>query len=721
MCSSDLSNQLAQLQGLEDAEVRLTLTPSDAQGVIVEADVLAGKVQLTQPYALTASRVNVSTRFPVGGASVAKVQLAVQAEQLLLADGTTIAFPRGRIRGTAKLTPGAWNYTPEEFEAAAQSVTTELLSQPLGCTYALSRSLTPRLSGTLSTELAGTAVFADVSVDLAEKSAEAELNSWVGPAILKPVSDALGRDLSRWVSVTRPVALAGRVRFDPGWKLASATAWVDGEGVTAYGVSLDEARGRVTLEGTKLAATDVVLRTGPSRAAGTYTMDTANLDFRFLLEGRLMPAAISTWFRSGWWDRLFSHFDFTAAAPAANVDVTGRWGLPDWTTVFVSVLADRPAIESVPLDRVQTVVFVRSLYYEARELAVRHRGGSGSGTFSHWSDPVTRQSSRLDFQGDTVGLDPAELLAMLGDTGRRITSPFRFRDAPELKVQGRLDYEPGAVAVHPDIHVQGSSPGVVELYEFPVSNLRFTAEVKDDAITVVPEVDFGGGKGTGKVWLTGRDGQQTLRFDYALKNAKLGPLAEAIEDYSARRSGNTRAEKSAYMAKASDVTVNLTLAAEGPAANRYGLKGRGQADLEGAKLGDVPLLGPLSELIPVLTLRFTRMQAGFELDGPALRLPDAKMAGANSGIEARGVYNLQTGILDFNARVAPFSESSNPLQALANLLTQPLSDILQVHLSGTLRKPAWALALGGTRDPLQTNASANGGSAPVSTAPTGSP
>ena len=122
-------------------------------------------------------------------------------------------------------------------------------------------------------------------------------------------------------------------------------------------------------------------------------------------------------------------------------------------------------------------------------------------------------------------------------------------------------------------------------------------------------------------------------------------IAEAIEDYSARRSGNTRAEKSAYMAKASDVTVNLTLAAEGPAANPYGLKGRGQADLEGAKLGDVPLLGPLSELIPVLTLRFTRMQAGFELDGPALRLPDAKMAGANSGIEARGVYNLQTGIL----------------------------------------------------------------------------
>ena len=118
--SHEISNQLAQLQGLEDAEVRLTLTPSDAQGVIVEADVLAGKVQLTQPYALTASRVNVSTRFPVGGASVAKVQLAVQAEQLLLADGTTIAFPRGRIRGTAKLTPGAWNYTPEEFEAAAQ-------------------------------------------------------------------------------------------------------------------------------------------------------------------------------------------------------------------------------------------------------------------------------------------------------------------------------------------------------------------------------------------------------------------------------------------------------------------------------------------------------------------------------------------------------------------------------------------------------------------------
>ena len=44
----------------------------------------------------------------------------------------------------------------------------------------------------------------------------------------------------------------------------------------------------------------------------------------------------------------------------------------------------------------------------------------------------------------------------------------------------------------------------------------------------------GGGNGTGKVLLTGRDGQQTLRFDYALKNAKLGPLAEAIEEFRRR-------------------------------------------------------------------------------------------------------------------------------------------------------------------------------------------
>jgi hypothetical protein len=703
--SHEVSTWLRQLEGVEDAEVRLALTPSDAHGVIVEASLLAGKVQLTKPYALTARAVDVATRFPVGGASVAKVELDARAAELLLADGTAIAGPRGRIRGSANLTPGLWNYTPDEIEASARSVATPLLSQPLGSTYALSRSLGPVLGGVVSTELAGTDLFADATVDLAQKSATAGLTARVGPGLLKPVSDAVGRDLTRWVTLTRPIAIAASVRLDPGWKLGNATARIDGEDVTAYGVPLDEARGRVTLDGTSLAATEVVLRTGPSRAGGSYTMDTTTRDFRFLLGGRLVPAAINPWFRSGWWERLFSHFDFSAAVPAANVDVAGRWGLPERTTVYVSVQADQPAIEGVPLDQVRTVLFVRSQFYEARELSVRHRGGSGTGTFARWADPVTKQPARLDFQGATTGLDPRELLAMLGDTGRRIAAPFRFGTAPDLQVEGRLDNDPATNEVRPTVHVQGSSPGVVEVYDFPVSNIRFTAEVKDNDITVVPEVDFGGGKGSGRVWLTGRGAQQNLRFEYTLKGAKLGPTAEALESYAARSNPTPRSEKSTYLTKASDVNVNISLNAEGPPGNLYGLNGRGRAELDGARLSEVPLFGLLSDVLPVLTLRFTKMQTDLELAGAALRLPNVKLTGANSGADAVGTYNLQNRALDFNVKAYPFSETSNPLLLPLNLITRPLSELFEMHLGGTLDKPAWSVgASNSAREPARTEA-----------------
>jgi hypothetical protein len=716
--SHEIATQLRQLEGLEEAEVRLTLTPSDVHGVIVEARMLAAKVPLTRPFALVARGVSVFTRFPVGGTTVAKVQLEAQADELALPDGTVIASPHGRIRGSANLTPGAWGYTPDEFEAAARAITSPLLPHPLGSTYAVSRSLTPRLSGLISTELAGTAVFADASADLGQQSADVTLDSRVGPALLSAVAQSIKRDLGRWVSLTRPVDLTARLRLDPSWKLTSATAVVDGEDLTAYGVPLDEARGRITLNGSALAATEVVVRTGPSLAAGSYTMDTASRDFRFLLEGRLVPAAISPWFRSGWWDRLFSHFDFTAAVPAANVDVTGRWGVPERTQVYISVLADGPAIEGVPLDRVRTVLFVRSLYYEARELAVRHRGGSGRGTFAVWTDPATRQTGRIDFQGQTTGLDPGELLAMLGDTGRRIAAPFRFQVAPDLKVEGRLDNVPGPAGMRPSLRVQGSSPGVVQVYEFPVSNLRFTADVNDADIAIVPEADFGGGKGTGRVWLAGRGPEQTMRLEYALKGAKLGPTAEALEAYGARDRVTPRAEKSSYLTKASDVNVNVTLVAEGPAGNPYGLKGRGTAELEGARLGEVPLLGPLSELLPVLSLRFTRMQSDLELNGPLLRMPNVRLTGANSSVDAVGTYNLQNRGLDYNVKAYPFSESSNPLLLPFNLITRPLSELFEMHLGGTLDKPSWSVGATTTaREPARTEPVPANGAEPAVVSP----
>ncbi len=718
--SHEISTALRRLDRFEDAEVRLVLTPSDAHDVIVEAGLLATTVQLDQPFAFSARAVSLSTRFPVGGANVAKVQLEAQAAELKFAGDTVVLGPRGRIRGSVNLVPGQWAYTPDEFEATARSVATALLPQPLGNTYALSRSLTPLLSGSVATELAGTAFFADIAVDLKQGRADAALRSRVQPSLLPPISAAVGRDLSRWVTLNQPVSVAATVQLDSGWKLASATARLDAEDAIAYGVHLDEARGRIALDGTSLAATEIVLKTGASAAGGQYTMDTASKDFRFLLEGRLDPAAINPWFKD-WWQRLFSHFDFSAIVPSANVDVAGRWGLPDLTTVYISVAADKPAIQGVPLDRVRTVLFIRPQYYEARELSVRHRGGTASGTFARWSDPVTRQPTRLDFQVDTKGIDPADVSGLLGDVGRRITTPFRFQVAPDLKVAGRIDNDPATTDVRPTIHVEGSSPATVSVYDFPVSNVRFTADVKGDEINVVPDVDFAGGKGSGRIWLTGRGAQQLLHFDYALKGAKLGPSADALEEFSATRTGTPRTEKSTYLIKAADVNVEITASGEGPGGNPYGLKGRGQAELTGAQLSEVPLLGPLSELIPVLTLRFTHMQSPLELDGPLLRLPDVKLTGANSGIDALGTYNLQTRALDFNAKVYPFGESENPIQALLNAVTRPLSSFFGVHLGGTVTKPAWSLGATQTaRDAARAETPANTGEpAPVPAPPAG--
>ena len=161
------------------------------------------------------------------------------------------------------------------------------------------------------------------------------------------------------------------------------------------------------------------------------------------------------------------------------------------------------------------------------------------------------------------------------------------------------------------------------------------------------------------------------------------------------------------MRERANLRLNLSASAEGDYADPFSFRGDGNATLQGPELGEVPVLGLLSELFTFTSLRFTEARANLRIDGPRLLFPQVELRGANSAIDASGEFALDRREMLFNAKVFPFQESGNVLKSVVGAVLTPLSNALEVRLSGTLERPRWEFVMG-PRNFLRTLAGENG-------------
>jgi hypothetical protein len=138
------------------------------------------------------------------------------------------------------------------------------------------------------------------------------------------------------------------------------------------------------------------------------------------------------------------------------------------------------------------------------------------------------------------------------------------------------------------------------------------------------------------------------------------------------------------------------MSAEGNFEDLLSYRGNGNAVLSGTELGEVRLLGLLSDLLNFTALRFTTARMNFQLEGKQVVFPSLSVTGAHSAIEGHGDYSLDQDRIDFNARVYPFKESKSILQNMVGAVLIPVSTALEVKLTGPLTQPKWSFVLGPT-------------------------
>lgn len=706
-----------QLAALEQPELHLELAPSESRVAIARVTLLARGWRLNVPNLASArgplpiqiTNPRIETRFPLLGDAPVAVSLELDADDLALPFGAQARRVRALVRGT--LRPAQLAFVPLDLELSADSLAVANFTAS-GVAARLKPGPLPHLEAELAGRLMGEPFSAAADADFRTETATLRFSGKVAPAVLGPLGGHLRLDVRKYFDFAALECRDGVARIGPGWNFQRISARVALQGVDAYHVRIDEGRADVEFDGRRFRSPAVWARIGENFARGSYDQDLETRDYRFLLDGQLRPLAISGWFTSGWWANFFQHLELPVAPPEASVDVQGRWTDGRQSNVFVFVDTTGLVFRGGRIDHARARLFIRPGYFDGLEFAGTSGPGEAHGTFTLLNEgPGWR---RLDFNLNST-IDLALATRWLGPIGATIFEPFHFAQPPTLKVNARLDGPSAPGARHESLDIEGRSAGEFRLHDFPLENIAFTATVRDDAITVENlHAGFAGGVATGRTKITGAGPDRRIAFDLTLKDASLGRAADTLQQYGARRKGLPPPPPGKFVQERFNVRLDVAAAAAGRYDDPLSYRGDGQAFVQGTELGEVPLLGLLSELFRFTALRFTTANAKFKIEGAKVAFTEFNVRGANSAIEAHGDYALDRRELDFKARILPFQESDNLLKTALGAVLSPLSNVLEVALTGSLEKPRWALVLGPTN---LLRSLAPGGNSPAGVSP----
>ncbi len=528
--------------------------------------------------------------------------------------------------------------------------------------------------------------------------------SLAGPvdhALLALAGELTGHDLGTIVQLAGPAQLDATVTITPDGKLSAAGGRLDAGAVRVAGVPLDAAAGSFTFDGIHLLCQDVSLKTGANVARGSYEMNTATLDYRFLLAGHAQPAALAGWFGS-WWPALWHNAAFPTP-PEADVDVQGRWDAPELTSVFVSAAADGASIGGIAFDEARARAFIRPGWEDVLSFSATQgaRGVRGSGTLAWAAEGTLLRSVGFDL---TTNLDPDQLAPLLGPEGVTWVAPYRFAQPPDIMLHGRLEGETAAGWAQVTVDLGLQSTGDLTYYGFPLRDLAAQLRVRDHTLEL-PSVTFGfaGGQLQGNAKVSAENGPvHHLSLNAHLTGANLGETIRTLEDYSAARQGLPAPATSKFQQRLATGRLDLTLTAEGDPTLPPQLHGQGHADITGADFGQIQIFGLLSTLLNHTLLNFSSMSldtlhTDFALDGEKVSFPGGlTLSGPRAKIGATGDYQLDSNKLNFKVKIQPFEESRTLLGDVVKVVIKPIETAMEVNLQGTLEKPDWVFILGPT-------------------------
>ena len=705
--SKRCATALGALSALDSPYLRVTLIPT-ADGEIADCMLGAAGLRLTDPTVMQFGQINASARIPVTGKSIGVDELIINANRFNApAHEVTGRGVRIIVKGVnSKETPKA-SASPvliDEISLIATRVMVRgvQVDAPMITLNSGDGDVLTALGlfdnpGNINVKakawvLSERDIF-DGKLDLKTRSLSGDFKSQLPPSVLGLVQSQLKKNLEKYIQFNNPVEIVGHVSTDSAWHFKEARAHIDATDFSILNIKVDELRGNFKFDGKHLSSEDAYARIGANYARGGIYEDFSNYTFRYLIKGQLRPLEISRWIPQAWWNDLFKPFVFMSTPPEADLDFSGSMLDGIHAKTFLFAESKNPIIRGVDFDSVKTLLFSRPQYVDVIHFALFKKGNSAQGRFTRALDiRVGPTSQFFDFDAES-NLTYEDLLSLGGYQVPAVLSAISFSGSPAIGIHGKVSGPNSKQGAHRDVSIQVQSSKELKLSGFPLDSVTTTVFVKDETVSL-PEVNaaFAGGQVRSKILITNLGNNPKLAYDGTLTDARLDKAILLMSSFSADKHHSEPQGLAAFLKDKSNVLFSVSSKAEGLLGVTNSFQGNGSAQFRGAELGQVKMLGLLSELIRFTALRFTSARAEFTVEGSKLNFSDISVVGANSAINAQGSYTFGTKQLDFKARINPFKESKNLPQQVMDVVLTPLSDVLQLELRGTVDKPSWAFA-----------------------------
>jgi len=642
-----------------------------------------------RPGVAVAEEIALATRLTYAGTRLAPFDVQVRAARISRPDGLALEAPAALVHWEAL--DDFKRPLPATVTAAAARVV-HPKATVLAPTATVATEAYPVLEGTLAFRLAGESLEVRARGDAATRAAGIELRGRFGRDWLAEASRVLGRDVTYYAAIEQAPDLWVRATLGEGGRWTRAEFRGLSGPITARGVALDRARIHGTADPAGVALDHLEISRGEEGGRGTYSDTFATREHRLLLRGAMRPRLISPWF-SGWWDRFWADFTFDGPPPEFDIDVTGNWNIPGSDVVHGRGRVRQGAMRGIRYDELDTRFFVRMNYYDLYQASVVRPEGRVDGEVQLHFRPPQRDAVRTSFAFESTA-DLVELARIFGKGGENLLASYRYTVPPRATVRGVVANDAGRFDTVLDIGIE--SPEEFRYEDFPVSSISTDVKIHNTRVDITRLV---AGYAEGTLRATAVADAGILTVDASLADASYDDATRIFNEFLDRRSPPPPEERdpAGLSAQRPGGRLSLGVAARGPITTFDAYEGQGSLRITEANLGSVRIFGLLSDLLGSISpklgsLRFNEANSGFRIQRERVSFPDLKITGRTAALETEGTYYINSRNLDFRARLYPLGESGGAITQLFDFVLGPVSYLLEMRLTGTLRKPAWSLS-----------------------------
>lgn len=534
-------------------------------------------------------------------------------------------------------------------------------------------------------ELDGSVGFLDsfaslsTTANLEEKTAHVQTRFRIQHTDIQSLQAFIPRKHLQQAKFKSPVGGTLEARFGEDWSLQEAHFDIRAGQLDILDVALASIHARGNYLPGQLEVPEITAQFKPGEITGSFLQDLESNNYRFLLEGEILPDQLNPWFNP-WWDDLWARFQFKGLPPKADIDVQGRWNDHSRRNIFGKGEIQNATYKGAPFKRVNARLRSIPKYTELFDMDAEFRQGHADGRVAWIQHPTERariSSRRFDLRGK---LDLPTASILFGDRVKNILKDFTLQKPASIAASGVLfgegtfDY----LAQEPISHFNVQSKATDATFQsIPLDYLEIDLENLGTAITIDP-LRFGFSDGKAEGWLKHRHKPEgpPMEFAFKLKGADKQRVLEnlALHPKLKLKPPKPQQKKSTF--------ENFEIHATGNHGDLTSFEGTGQFSLHDPGLAQINILGLLfKELkglaLPFISFSFDRMEAQFKVQKNLVVFPKGGIAikGPTSKVDAEGQLDIKTRGLALKVRFLP--------------LGLPLARILEMRLGGTIDQPKW--------------------------------